>query len=192
MGARVDAMPPAVRAVHAGGQRVRLRGHGVARGAGGLAWLARRIAGMPGPGAHPDLVVEIAADARGEVWTRQFGRTRFRSRLRDLAKIGRFEEAVGPLGFAFEADPDPHGFRWRFVGWRLGPLPLPRLLAPRIHARSFARNGDYRFSVAVAHPWVGLVLAYAGRLEVEAAAQPGAQTTSTTLSARRSMSAARP
>ena len=45
-------------------------------------------------------------------------------------------------------------------------MPLPRALAPRIHARSFARDGVYRFSVVVAHPWTGVLLAYAGRLDV--------------------------
>ena len=192
MGEAFDEMPSAVRAVHAGGVLTRLEGYGRARGASGLAAAVRRVAGMPGPGLHPDLTVEIATDARGEIWTRHFGRSRFRSRLRDLGEIGRFEEAIGPLAFAFDAEPDARGFRWRFVGWRFGPLPLPRALAPHIHARSFARDGAYRFSVAVAHTWIGLVLAYAGRLEVESEAQPGRQTTSATLRSRRRLSAARP
>jgi hypothetical protein len=167
MGDAFDQMPAAVREVH-GGVVFRFRGRGRARGASGLAALARWVAGMPGPGLHPELKVEIAADERGETWTRRFGNTHFSSRLRDLATIGRFEEVIGPLGFVFDAAPDALGFRWRLVGWRLGPAPLPRALAPRIHARSYARDGVYRFSVAVDHPWIGLVLAYAGRLEVEA------------------------
>ena len=44
--------------------------------------------------------------------------------------------ATGPLRFAFEADLRPNGFTWRFVGWRLGPVPLPKTLAPRMHARA--------------------------------------------------------
>jgi hypothetical protein len=90
----------------------------------------------------------------------------FRSHLRDLKPVGRFAESIGPLAFVFDAEPDAKGFRWRFVEWRLGPVPLPRPLAPRIHARSFARGGVYRFSVVVAHPWMGILLAYAGRLEL--------------------------
>ena len=58
----------------------------------------------------------------------------------------------------------PAGFLWRFAGWRLGPLPMPRALAPTIRARAFERDGAYRFSVAVAHPWLGLLFAYGGRL----------------------------
>ncbi|HEY8574365.1 DUF4166 domain-containing protein [Phenylobacterium sp.] len=40
-----------------------------------------------------------------------------------------------------------------------------RSLAPRIRARAFAREGTYRFSVVAAHPCLGLLFAYAGRLE---------------------------
>ena len=167
MGDGFDRMPLAVRIVHAGIGRSRFRGHARARGGAGLAALARRVAGMPGPGEHPNLEVEIAADANGETWKRRFGGSVFRSRLRDVGTvIGRFEERLGPLAFAFRAEPDASGFRWRFEGWRLGPLPLPLWLAPRIHARSFARGDAYRFSVAVAHPWVGLMLAYAGELGI--------------------------
>ena len=166
LGEAFDAMPAAVRAVHGLASHGRFRGRGRARGDGGLPALVRWGLGMPGPGLHPDLEVEIAADARGETWTRHFGRMSFRSHLRDRKPVGRFAETVGPLAFVFDAEPDAKGFRWRFVEWRLGPVPLPRPLAPRIHARSFARDGVYRFSVVVAHPWMGILLAYAGRLEL--------------------------
>ena len=167
LGEAFDHMPAAVRAVHGGATPGRLRGGARARGGGGLSALVRWLAGMPGPGLYPALEVEIAADPREETWTRNFGAKRFRSRLRDLKTIGRFEEAIGLLAFVFDAEPEAQGFRWRFAGWRLGPFSLPRALAPRIHARSFARDGVYRFSVAVAHPWIGVVMAYAGRLDTE-------------------------
>ena len=145
-------------------------GSAVAVGRGAMAafppWSDVGSSGMPEPGLHPDLEVEIAADARGETWTRHFGRMSFRSHLRNLKPVGRFMERVGPLAFVFDAEPDANGFRWRSVGWRFGPVALPRWLEPRIHARSFARDGVYRFSVAVAHPWLGVLLAYAGRLEL--------------------------
>jgi hypothetical protein len=165
LGEAFDDMPAAVRAVHGVATNGQFRGCGRARGDGGIPALVRWCLGMPGPGLHPDLEVKIAAGARGEIWTRHFGRMSFRSHLHDLKPVGRFAESIGPLAFVFDVEPDAKGFRWRFVGWRFGPVPLPRRLAPRIHARSFARDGVYRFSVAVAHPWMGVLLAYAGRLE---------------------------
>jgi hypothetical protein len=44
---------------------------------------------------------------------------------------------------------------------------LPLALAPRVRSRTFARDGLYHFSVVVAHPWLGVVFAYAGRLRDE-------------------------
>lgn len=42
--------------------------------------------------------------------------------------------------------------------------PLPAVLAPRIRAISFAKDGGYRFRAITAHPWLGLIFAYSGRL----------------------------
>jgi len=166
MGARFDALPLSVRQLHDGRGPASFIGRARARGASGLAGLARRLAGMPTPGLYDQIRVAISPETGGEYWTRSFGAATFRSHLKDDPRyIGRFEESIGPLSFAFEADPAPTGFRWRFAGWRIGPMTLPRILAPRIRARCFDRDGIYRFSVVVAHAWVGLVLAYAGRLE---------------------------
>jgi hypothetical protein len=49
-------------------------------------------------------------------------------------------------------------------GGRIIGLPLPGWLGPRIRARAFDRDGEYRFSVVVAHAWFGVMVAYAGRL----------------------------
>ena len=169
LGGAFDDLPEAVRAVHGGLSSKVFKGRAQARGGAGVAGLARRIAGMPGPGRYDDLEVAIEPRPGGEVWTRRFGDRRFRSRLRDLPNhLGAFEEQIGLLAFRFESTPSARGFGWRFVGWRLGPAPLPRFLAPHISARCFERAGRYRFSVAVAHPLLGLVLAYAGSLAVDA------------------------
>lgn len=166
LGERFGALPPAVARVHGPAAGGEFRGRGRARsGRSLLAWAARRLLGLPGAGAYPQLAVRIAGDAAGETWTRAFGRSRFSSRLSATGGLGRFEERFGPVTFRFEVDPTATGFRWRFVGWRLGPLPLPNALAPRIRARAFEADGGYRFRVLTAHPLAGLLFAYAGRLE---------------------------
>ena len=163
LGDDFDALPASVRAVHAGGSEV-LVGRAVSAGRGLGALVARVALGLPGRGAY-DARVEIAAADGAEIWTRQFGRHRFRSRLslpRD--EPGQFEERLGPVAFRFSARCDGWGFRWIQEGWRLGAIPLPAWLGPRVRARSFDRDGVYRFSVVVAHPWLGVMAAYAGRL----------------------------
>lgn len=166
LGDRFAQQPPAVRVVHGAAEPAVRTGRGRARGARNpLARMARAILGLPNPGRYPALSVTIAPDGRGgEAWTRAFGSGGFTSHLRPGRELGQFEERFGPLRFTFEVEPNARGFRWRFVDCRVGPAPLPAILAPRIHARAFEADGVYRFSVAVAHPLFGLMFAYAGRL----------------------------
>ncbi|MDP3854164.1 DUF4166 domain-containing protein [Phenylobacterium sp.] len=166
LGSRVDALPTRVAQVHAGEAPATFQGQGRARGSRSLlARLARAFGGLPEPGDYPNLEVDIVPDATGEAWTRRFGGRVFRSRLVSLTAVGEFEERVWPLTFAFNIDLAPDGFRWRLRRWRLGPLKLPRALAPRVRATTFARDGAYRFRVLVAHPAIGVIFAYAGRLD---------------------------
>ncbi len=165
LGSRANALPAQVAQVHAGEAPTTFHGRGRARGSRApLARLARALGGLPDPGDYPALEVDIIPDTDGETWIRRFGTRIFRSRLVSLASIGEFEERVGPLAFAFETQLVPDGFRWRRLGWRLGPLRLPNAIAPRIRATTFARDGVYRFRVLVAHPMLGTIFAYAGRL----------------------------
>ncbi|PLR28532.1 hypothetical protein SGCZBJ_02050 [Caulobacter zeae] len=159
-------LPAEVRAAHQGRRAVSLHGRARARGDRGVAALVRRLQDLPGPGVH-DTTVEIAPLAAGdEAWTRRFGDRTFTSRVAPAADDPHaFEETVGLLTYRFHAEPYADGFCWIFEGWRLGPLPLPSAWAPRSRARIFERDGAYRFSVLVAHPWLGVIFGYAGRLD---------------------------
>ncbi|MDQ0465472.1 hypothetical protein QO010_003261 [Caulobacter ginsengisoli] len=164
LGPGYERLPPTVRAMHAGLTPIRAEGTTLARGSAGLAALVRAVLGLPANGRHP-AVVEIVPHPYGEAWVRRFGSGRFASRITPCPDDpGAFEETAGPISFRIRLDPDAAGFTWRLDGWRLGPLPLPRRWAPRVRARSFERDGVYRFRVMIAHPWLGVVFAYAGRL----------------------------
>nr|WP_295106053.1 DUF4166 domain-containing protein [uncultured Caulobacter sp.] len=163
LGPRLLSMPEAVQHAHDGATRT-LIGWARGRGAGGPARLVRLLQGLPEPGRH-ETTVSIAPDATGETWTRQFGLRRFRSRIERVREDAyAFEETAGPLTFRFHAADYPGGFSWMFEGWRIGPLSLPAAWAPRVRARTFARDGVYRFRVLVAHPWIGVIFGYSGRL----------------------------
>lgn len=163
LGEAFDALPSRVREVHSGAL-MRLKGRVVSAGRGPGALLARLCLGLPGRGRFA-ADVEIAPGRSGEVWTRRFGAHRFRSHLRPLPdRPGQFEEQVGPAAFAFSLRPTASGFVWVPEGWRLGPVPMPTWLGPISRGRSFERDGIYRFSVLIAHPWLGVLVAYAGRL----------------------------
>ncbi|NGM52211.1 DUF4166 domain-containing protein [Caulobacter sp. 602-2] len=166
LGAAFADLPAFVRAAHLGEETTTLVGRARARGGGGLAALARRLQGLPEPGTHAT-TVSIAPRKDGcEAWTRRFDGRTFASRIRPAADDPfAFEETVGALTFRFHAAPYAGGFSWNFESWRLGALPLPAAWAPRTRARTFERDGTYRFRVLVAHPWLGVIFGYAGRLK---------------------------
>jgi hypothetical protein len=167
LGPTFERLPAEVRKFHAGLEPVRAVGTTVAYGSPGPAALVRRLLGLPANGRHP-AVVEMIPQGDGEAWIRRFGSGRFASVIRPLPDDpGAFEERAGPIAFRIRLDPDAAGFTWRLDGWRLGPLPLPRRWSPIVRARSFERGGVYRFRVMVAHPWLGVIFAYAGRLFAE-------------------------
>jgi hypothetical protein len=164
LGRRFDALPPAVRRVHAGAAPAVFHGHAVARAGHSVgARLAGRVLGLP-PSGRSEVEVQITPDGSGETWRRRFGAARFASRLVSRSEPGVFEERFGPLRFAFELNATSRGVRWTPIGWSFAGLPLPRALAPRLHARAEEADGAYRFSVAAGHPWFGLLFAYRGRL----------------------------
>ncbi|HWU14599.1 MAG TPA: DUF4166 domain-containing protein, partial [Caulobacter sp.] len=124
----------------------------------------RRLQGLPPAGRHATTVT-ITPTAYGERWIRRFGAHTFVSSIAPARDDPwAFEETAGVLTFRFGVAPYPGGFSWTFEGWRLGPIPLPGAWAPRIRARTFACDDAYRFRVLVAHPWLGVIFGYAGRL----------------------------
>jgi saccharopine dehydrogenase-like NADP-dependent oxidoreductase len=164
-----ETLPDVVRHAHAGLEPVVLTGQARGRGAPGLPALVRRLQGMPPAGLHATTVT-IRPTGSGERWVRRFGGRTFSSTIAPTRDDPwTFEETAGALTFRFSVAPYPRGFSWTFEGWRLGLLPLPRAWAPRIRARTFARDGVYRFRVLVAHPWLGVIFGYAGRLTSGAA-----------------------
>lgn len=164
------SLPQVVRHAHAGQQPVTLTGQARARGAPGLPALVRRLQGLPPAGRHATTVTITPTPGGGERWVRRFGARTFGSTIAPARDDPwTFEETAGALTFRFSVAPYPGGFSWAFEGWRLGPLPLPRAWAPRIRARTFARDGVYCFRVLVAHPWLGVIFGYAGRLTSGAA-----------------------
>lgn len=166
LGDEVERLPPQVAAVHDRVAVRTLQGRGRARGSmDRAARLIRAAVGLPEPGRYPKLSVTIAPEPGGERWLRDFGSRRFSSYLTRVRAPGQFEERIGPLRFRFTPQLRTDGFNWRFESWSLLGLPLPKALAPSIRAKTFARDGVYRFRVLTAHRWLGVVFAYCGRLD---------------------------
>jgi hypothetical protein len=163
MGGRFAELPPAVRALHSvlrdGGACGEAR---VTRGRRRLARLVADLFGFPPEGIHL-LHVAFAERGGGERWTRDFSGRRFSSELAERG--GRLTERFGPVRFAFDLPSDSAGLRMVIRRWWLGPLPLPRFLAPRSDAREWQEGGRFHFDVPIALPLLGPLVHYRGWLE---------------------------
>jgi hypothetical protein len=170
LGAAVDRLPQAIRALHDDPLERSAAGTvTVTRGTHPIAALMCRILGFPPDGADLPLTVAFEPRGSGEIWRRIFPTSTFKSHLKPWpGRSGAMRECVGPLAYGFRLDTDAQGLRMLFEGWWFCGIPLPRALGPRVDARQWQERDDYCFSVEVSGPGVGHVIGYRGRLRLNA------------------------
>ncbi len=167
LGQHADGLPQAVRAIHDQKLSGSFTGDAIARSGRGLsARILRWVVRLPRSGRYP-VAVQISPDKTGETWTRRLGQASFSSRLRTTSQMSSFEERFGPLRFTFDLDRTKRGVNWQFLRWSFLAIPLPAWAAPKIRATAEDAHNQYRFRVAVLHPWLGLLFAYRGTLLVD-------------------------
>ena len=168
LGAAVDVLPPAIRALHDDPLERSASGTvTVTRGAHPFAAMMCRVLGFPPSGENLPLQVEFEPRGTGEIWRRRFDAGTFKSHLKPWpGRSGAVRECMGPLAYGFRLETDETGLRMVFERWWFCGIPLPRALGPRVQASQWQDGADYGFSVDVAAPGLGPVIAYRGRLRV--------------------------
>ncbi|QUT05086.1 DUF4166 domain-containing protein [Sphingobium phenoxybenzoativorans] len=163
MGNRFAMLPPEVRAIHDVFRDGGATGEAEVTGAANpFAALIARIVGFPKPGRHR-LHVHFRELDGYESWTRDFSGRRFQSHL---SQRGRWlVERFGPFRFAFDLPSDAEGLTMIMERWWVGPLPLPKWLAPSSTAREWSEGGHFHFDVPIALPLIGRLVHYRGWLE---------------------------
>jgi hypothetical protein len=162
-----DALPPALRVIHALNCTLVAQGMAeVERGSGWLARLAAALIGFPAAGRNvPVKVVFEACDGR-EHWRRTFAARSFSS-IQEEGR-GRFErllcERFGPLKIGMALVLEDERLRLVVRRWSVFGIALPRALAPRGDLHEFARDGRFHFHVEIRHPLAGFIVAYRGWL----------------------------
>jgi hypothetical protein len=167
LGAAFSGLPAAVAALHSAGAFSIWRGRAeVEGGTTRLARLVARVFRLPRAGSDVPVQVTIEACDGKERWTRTFGGQSFHSVLRPGRRASEVEERFGPVCFRLGLSADPACITMAVRGWRLGPLPLPRVFAIRSDARESAdAEGRFRFDVPIDLPLgLGRVVRYAGWL----------------------------
>jgi hypothetical protein len=141
-------------------------GTGLGRWLGSI--LARRM-GVPAPSPANRLEVRIHSDAEGLHWDRRFNDVAiFKSLFRPLGHWpdGLWIERSGPLQLGLRVEVIDGAWHWRCTKAWLHGMRIPLGFAPRARAHKEVVGGRYRFRVSLSLPWVGLLLAYGGDLDI--------------------------
>ena len=162
-------LPAPVRDLRSRGPGLKASGEARVDGAANLAGrLVALLAGFPRPAARVPVSVSVRSDGRGgEVWTRDFGGKGFSSTLSPSPVPGRVMEAFGPMRLEASIRGDATGVHGMPVTrWWLGPVPLPRFLAPTsVTTEGADAAGRYVFDVDVLLPLgLGRAVRYRGWL----------------------------
>ena len=137
-----------------------------ASAAGATGWCRCWLGAPRLPPSHEALptTVDFTATARGERWTRRFGRHRMTSRL--WLHEGRLREQLGAVRFEFDLKARAGAIHWQARrAWLFGVLPLPGRWFAGVRCREYGSTGVYAFEVDVSLPWIGPFIRYEGRLE---------------------------
>ncbi|MFN3930269.1 MAG: DUF4166 domain-containing protein [Brevundimonas sp.] len=170
IGPAFDGLPAAIRALHETPGRSLWRGEASTGGADGrLAALVARIVGFPDQQSACPAEVAIDADGTRSIWRRRIGGHAFSSVLSRPREGGRVEERFGPVAMDLRLTPEGDRLVYRVEGWRLGPIPLPLVLAPSTVAHEEVdAEGRFVFDVEISAPLVGRLVRYRGWLVREA------------------------
>lgn len=166
IGPAFDALPAPIRALHETPGRSLWRGEAATAGASGpLAALVARIVGFPKTKAACPVEVGVEADGDRSVWRRRIGDHAFASVLSHPRSGGRVSERFGPVSMDLTLAPQGDRLVYRVDGWRLGPIPLPRALAPSTRAHEEVDGeGRFVFDVEISAPLIGRLVRYRGWL----------------------------
>jgi hypothetical protein len=168
LGNAFNLLPEPVRHMHRPSPSLIARG--VARVDGADRLIGRIVAAifrLPTTAQQVPVTVEITARAGRERWVRDFGGRRFASTLSASLTPSCVMERFGPLRFVLGLPAGPSGVLGMPVeAWRLGPIPLPRRLAPvSIATENVDPDGRFRFDVELRLPLgFGRLVRYQGWL----------------------------
>ena len=139
---------------------------------GGRQPLARLIAWcfrLPTTATDVPITVSFDPTPESERWTRRFGPREMHSEmsLGRGAEEGLLIERFGPFSIALAVIWEAPRLKFVVRGWRIGPILLPRWLAPISETHESVEQGRFHFDVSIAHPLVGLLVRYRGWLVPE-------------------------
>ncbi len=156
-------LPDMVQKAHHG--TIKLSGTAKVERGGGLGGLVAAIIGLPKSNPKADLVVMAWHFPDQIVWSRSFDGKAFESTFKKDDDL--LVEQMGPLSLYLQPMCEGGRLVYRLLGTQIGPIPLPRFLAPSMNAWESEKEGKYEFEVSVGLPFCGRVIRYSGTLDLE-------------------------
>jgi hypothetical protein len=166
LGKKFDMLDGAVSRLHRLQGRHRLYGRCTISGA--EHWLGRLLAWilrLPLPADDAEFSFELFADAEGETWTRHFPGRTMRSRLQQESG-STLVERIGPARPSFALDVNEGTLSMRLLDLEVFGLTWPKRWLPIVHTREFGQGDSYHFEIDARMGRLGLLVAYAGTLDL--------------------------
>lgn len=156
-------LPEMVQRAHRG--TIRLSGTASVERGRGLGGLIAFLLRLPKSNPKADLVVTAWHFPDQMIWSRTFDGKAFESTFKRDEDF--LVERMGPLSLYLQPMCEGGRLVYRLVATQIGPIALPRLLAPSMSAWESEKDGKYQFEVAVNLPLCGRLIRYAGSLDLE-------------------------
>jgi len=167
LGDAFDRLPPQVIELHDSlSQREWVGTAQIKRGSGLLARIVAVCISAPPSGEKIPVTVTFKPDAKGELWTRNFGGKTFQShqRVGSDKNTQLIVEKFGPIDVALALVIEGNRLRLIPRRWTAFGIPLPHSLLPRGNSFEAEEGGCFKFDVELAAPIVGLICSYKGVL----------------------------
>jgi hypothetical protein len=156
-------LPDLVQQAHRG--TIRLSGSAKVERGKGLGGLIAAIMRLPKSNPKADLVVTAWHFPDQMVWSRSFDGKVFESTFKRDEDF--LVEQMGPLSLYLQPMCEAGRLVYRLIATQLGPITLPRALAPSMTAWESEKDGKYQFEVSVGLPVFGQMIRYSGALDLE-------------------------
>lgn len=168
LGEAFETLPKMVQDLHDSTETRIWAGHAqVQRGQGWIAKTIAKVFGFPAASAAVPVSVTLAPERGGEKWTRNFDGKTFSS-FQTLGKAKNdylLVETFGIIDVALALVVRDEKLFLVPRRWSCFRIPLPSAFLPKGQSFETQEDGFFRFDVEIAAPWIGLIVAYKGKLE---------------------------
>lgn len=156
-------LPDLVQRAHRG--TIQLKGTVRVERGSGLGGLIAMIMRLPKSNPKADLTVTAWHFPDQIVWSRNFDGRVFESTFKKDDDF--LVEQMGPLSLYMQPMCEGGRLVYRLIATQIGPIALPRVLAPSMTAWESEKDGKYAFEVSVGLPILGQMIRYSGTLDLE-------------------------